>query len=62
MSFFDPTDPMDFFLWEEFIDTDSEYECPHCGRMFGAECVAWCEENACPMYECPGCGCSGRLG
>ena len=59
MSFIDPTDPMGFFLWQEFLERDPKYECPECGTLFGAESVAWSDEHGCMVFECPGCGCSG---
>jgi hypothetical protein len=61
MAFIDPTDPMDFFLWEEFLETDSQWECPNCGKLFGNESVAWDEEDGCVTFVCPGCGCTGQV-
>jgi hypothetical protein len=52
-------DPMDFFLWDEFFNPGTQYECPDCGSRFGPDCVAWSEEEGIHIYECPGCGCSG---
>ncbi len=37
---FDPFDPLDYFFYDEFLEPDREYECPHCGTRFGNECVA----------------------
>jgi len=52
-------DPMDYFLWQEFIDPEMEYECPSCGTLFGSDSVGWSEEDECVVYGCPGCGLSG---
>lgn len=52
-------DPMDFFLWDEFFDPETQYECPDCGCRFGPGCVAWCGEKGSHIYECPCCGLSG---
>ena len=52
-------DPMDFFLWDEFFNPDTQFECPSCGFHFGPGCVAWSEEEGTHVYECPACGCSG---
>ena len=50
---------MSFFLWDEFFNPDTQYECPDCGSRFGQGCVAWSEDDGGNIYECPGCGCSG---
>ena len=52
-------EPMDYFLWQEFIDPEMEYECRNCGTLFGSACMAWSEDDECVVYECPGCGFSG---
>lgn len=54
-------DPMDYILWQEFIDPEMEYECRNCGTLFGSACVAWSDEDECVVYECPGCGLSGII-
>ena len=52
-------DSMDFLMWQEFFDPDSQYECPDCGTLFGDDCVTRSEDDESHVYECPGCGCSG---
>ena len=32
---FDPFDPLDYFLYEEFLDPGMKYECQQCGTRFG---------------------------
>ena len=49
-------DPMDYFLYEEFVDPGMECECQNCGTLFGDESVAWDEEGRCHVAVCPGCG------
>ena len=59
---FDPVgNPLDFFVWDEFIDPGKEYECPNCGRRMDESCVAWCEEEACLVCECPDCGTASTI-
>ena len=49
-------DPLYYFLYEEFIDPGTKYECQECGTRFGDECVTWDEEAQCHVAVCPGCG------
>jgi hypothetical protein len=59
---FDPVDdPLDYFMWEEFIDPGKEYECSNCGRLMDGSCVAWCEEEECLVCECPDCGTVSKI-
>jgi len=58
----DPTDPMNFFLWTEFIDP-GKYQCENCGMLFTEEdqCIEWCEERQCYLFECPDCNAAGEI-
>ena len=49
-------DPMDYFLYEEFLDPGMKYECQECGTRFGDESVTWDEAALCHVAVCPGCG------
>jgi DNA-directed RNA polymerase subunit RPC12/RpoP len=49
-------DPTDFFLYDEFLNPGTKYECQGCGTQFGDECVTWDEEAQCHVAVCPGCG------
>lgn len=52
-------DPMDYFIWDEFINPDKKYQCPNCGMLFSEEEVAWSEEEQCRVAVCPECGTKG---
>lgn len=49
-------DPMDYFLYEEFLDPGLKYECQVCGTRFGDESVTWDERARCRLAVCPACG------
>ena len=49
-------DPMDYFLYEEYINPGMRYECQKCGTPFGDECVTWDEDAQCHIAVCPACG------
>lgn len=53
-------DPIDYFLYEEFLEPGMIYECRNCGTRFGSECVIWNEEAQWHMAVCPSC-CSQSL-
>ena len=38
-------DPMDYFLYEEFLNPGMKHECQNCGTLFGDEDVIWDEVN-----------------
>ena len=48
-------DPIDFFMWEEFIDPARKYECPTCGTLFGEESLVIDKEEGRVNYQCPAC-------
>ena len=54
-------DPLDYFLWEEFIDPARTFECPTCGTLFGDESLESDEEEGCVTYQCPACGQCGSV-
>ncbi|MDY0169653.1 MAG: hypothetical protein RBS80_24130 [Thermoguttaceae bacterium] len=45
MSFIDPFDPLDAFMYDEFVEPAVEYQCGNCERLFGEENVVWSEEQ-----------------
>jgi DNA-directed RNA polymerase subunit RPC12/RpoP len=49
-------DPIDFFLYDEFLNPDMKYECQNCGALFGNEDVIWDEETHSHVAVCPACG------
>ncbi len=48
-------DPTDAYLYNEFLDPEMEYKCPHCGTVFGQGEVIWDDESQEPVAACPGC-------
>jgi DNA-directed RNA polymerase subunit RPC12/RpoP len=56
----DPTDPLGFFLWDEFIDP-GKYQCDNCGSLFDDEWTEWSEERQCDLFQCPSCGVRGEI-
>ena len=61
MSFIDPFDPLDAFMYDEFLEPAAEHQCVNCERLFGEENVVWSEEHGCYVFTCPGCGCWGVM-
>jgi len=55
-------DPLGFFLWDEFLNP-GKYQCDSCGTLFDEEdqCIEWCEDEHCYLFECPGCGVTGEI-
>ena len=53
-------DPMDYYVWDEFIDP-ANFDCPGCGARLGSEQTGWDEEAGCEVFACPVCGTVGRL-
>ena len=58
----DPTESEDFFVWEECVNP-GKYQCKKCGALFDEEdqCMEWCEERQCYLFECPDCGAVGEM-
>lgn len=49
-------DPIDYFLYSEFVEPEMKYECRGCGTFFGDDCARWSEEAQAKVTVCPGCG------
>jgi DNA-directed RNA polymerase subunit RPC12/RpoP len=54
-------DPMDYFLWDEFVNPGKRYQCRNCGTLFTDEEVSWSEEDQSRVAVCPECGTKGLV-
>jgi DNA-directed RNA polymerase subunit RPC12/RpoP len=54
-------DPMDYFLWDEFLNPGKTYQCPNCGTLLTEEEVSWSEEDQARVAVCPECGRKGLV-
>jgi hypothetical protein len=49
-------DPLDYFIYEEFLHPGMKYEWQECGTRFGDESTTWDEAAQRHVAVCPGCG------